>query len=148
MRKSIFCALVPFMCLSACATITRGSSQSFVIESEPSNADVALSTGQICKTPCSLKLKRKKGFTAKISKKGYQTIETSVTSQMAGAGGAALAGNIFLGGIIGAGVDAGTGATRELLPNPLRVKLEPETEQGEENISKADKSESEKSPSS
>jgi hypothetical protein len=45
---------------------------------------------------------------------------------MAGAGGAGMAGNVILGGLIGAVVDANSGATRELVPNPLRVTLEPE----------------------
>jgi hypothetical protein len=35
-----------------------------------------------------------------------------------------MAGNVILGGIIGAGVDAVTGATKKLVPNPIDVKLE------------------------
>jgi hypothetical protein len=38
---------------------------------------------------------------------------------------AGMAGNILLGGIVGVVVDATSGATKELKPNPLRVKLEP-----------------------
>jgi hypothetical protein len=34
-----------------------------------------------------------------------------------------MAGNVLFGGIIGAGVDAATGATKGLKPNPLNVKL-------------------------
>jgi len=36
-----------------------------------------------------------------------------------------MAGNVLLGGIIGAGVDAATGATKKLTPNPIRVTLNP-----------------------
>lgn len=43
---------------------------------------------------------------------------------MATSGGAALAGNVLVGGIIGLGVDAATGASKELTPNPVRVTLE------------------------
>ena len=43
---------------------------------------------------------------------------------MAASGGAALAGNVLVGGIIGLGVDAATGASKELTPNPVRVTLE------------------------
>ena len=43
---------------------------------------------------------------------------------MATAGGAGLAGNVLLGGVIGLGVDAATGAAFDLVPNPLKVTLE------------------------
>jgi hypothetical protein len=36
-----------------------------------------------------------------------------------------MAGNVILGGLIGAGIDAGTGAMDRLTPNPLTVKLVP-----------------------
>lgn len=36
-----------------------------------------------------------------------------------------MAGNLLLGGAIGMGVDAGTGAYRSLYPNPVSVTLEP-----------------------
>ena len=35
-----------------------------------------------------------------------------------------MAGNVLIGGIIGIGVDAATGATQDLKPNPLHVVLE------------------------
>ena len=34
-----------------------------------------------------------------------------------------MAGNLFVGGIIGAGIDAGTGAMHSHRPNPLVVEL-------------------------
>ena len=37
-----------------------------------------------------------------------------------------MAGNVILGGLIGAGVDASTGAMNELVPNPLHFDLEAE----------------------
>jgi hypothetical protein len=36
-----------------------------------------------------------------------------------------MAGNVLVGGLIGVAVDAGSGATQELVPNPLNVTLEP-----------------------
>jgi len=48
-----------------------------------------------------------------------------VESQVAGAGAAGMAGNVILGGLIGAAVDVGTGAMLELKPNPIQVKLVP-----------------------
>jgi hypothetical protein len=36
-----------------------------------------------------------------------------------------MAGNVIVGGIIGAGIDAGTGAMLNLVPNPVVLTLEP-----------------------
>lgn len=36
-----------------------------------------------------------------------------------------MAGNVVLGGFIGAAVDAGTGAAKQLKPNPIKVTLVP-----------------------
>jgi hypothetical protein len=43
---------------------------------------------------------------------------------VAGAGGAGFLGNALIGGVIGAGVDATSGAMLDLSPNPLNVQLE------------------------
>jgi hypothetical protein len=50
-----------------------------------------------------------------------------VTNKVGGAGGAGMAGNVILGGLIGAGVDVATGAMLDLVPNPLVIKLEAAT---------------------
>ncbi len=113
--------------LGACATITRGSSEAFVVETEPSGASVQTSNGLSCNaTPCTFpNVKRDSSFSVTVSKPGYETSTHNVTHQMAGAGGAGMAGNLLLGGIIGAAVDANSGATRELVPNPLRIVMSP-----------------------
>lgn len=116
-------ALVAVSSLSACATVLRGTNQKFEISSVPPGADVELSTGQTCVTPCKLKLKRKNSFTATIKKPGYQTATAQVESKFTGAG--AGAGNIIAGGIIGVLVDSGNGSMRSLRPSPLEVKLVP-----------------------
>jgi hypothetical protein len=111
--------------LCGCATITRGTNQNFVVESSPSEANVKISTGQTCVTPCSLRMKRKSEFVVTVSKDGYQTQETHIHGVMKGGGGAALAGNAIFGGLIGAGVDASNGSLMNLKPNPLNVTLVP-----------------------
>jgi len=111
--------------LSACATVTRGTKQKFEIMSEPSGANVELSIGQSCVTPCKLKLKRKAAFVATFTKEGYETQTANVRSSFSGGGGAAGAGNILIGGFIGAGVDASNGSLNNLKPNPLSVILKP-----------------------
>lgn len=119
-----FIILLLVLSLPACGTITRGSNQAFTVTSEPSNAEVKLSTGEICNTPCTLQKKRKNSFTVTVSKDGHKSTHSSVVSQVAGAGAATMAGNILVGGFIGAGVDLATGASLELVPNPLHVILD------------------------
>lgn len=111
--------------LPGCATITRGSSEALVVESTPTGADVRLSSGETCKTPCTLKKKRKDNFVVFINREGFEPVEVNVISETAGAGAAGMAGNVLVGGLIGIGVDAATGATKKLTPNPVRVTLNP-----------------------
>lgn len=111
--------------LSACASITRGTHEVLQIETDPSGANVALSIGESCVSPCSLKLKRKDGLHVSIVKDGYHTVETDVNTQIASGGSAGMAGNILLGGFIGAGIDASSGALNEFTPNPLKITLVP-----------------------
>lgn len=111
--------------LSACATVTRGTSQKFNIETTPDKAEVKLSSGEQCVSPCQLKLKRRPGFTATIKKDGYQTQTLTVESKIGGGGAVAGAGNIILGGVIGGIVDGTNGSMNSLTPNPLKVTLLP-----------------------
>ena len=56
------------LCLPACATITRGSSQEFTVESTPSGARVSTSNGFQCEaTPCTFRMPRKDEFRATVS---------------------------------------------------------------------------------
>ncbi|MCF8082702.1 MAG: hypothetical protein K9M96_06390 [Deltaproteobacteria bacterium] len=75
-------------------------------------------------TPASFRIPRRGCFTVRIEKKGYQPVVTRVETQIATHGGAALAGNICLGGCLGTAVDAGSGATLEHVPGKIDVKLE------------------------
>jgi hypothetical protein len=70
-----------------------------------------------------VKVKRRGLLQIVISKDGFETLRTTVTSSIDTAGGAGMAGNIILGGFIGAAVDAGTGAMHSHKPNPLEVEL-------------------------
>jgi len=110
---------------SGCATITRGTTQAWSVQTEPAGASVRLSTGETCITPCTMTKRRKDEFQVTIDKDGYQQVTTRILSSVAGAGAAGMAGNVLFGGIIGVGVDATSGATKDLVPNPLVVKLVP-----------------------
>lgn len=114
--------------LAGCATITRGTNTAWTVETTPGGAAVKTSNGFACDaTPCSFKMPRKSEFTVTITKPGFKTVTTNVVHKVSGGGGAGMAGNVLVGGLIGAGVDASSGAMLDLVPNPLKVTLEPET---------------------
>src|SRR5207302_6147310 len=93
---------------------------------DPSGANVVLSTGERGVTPTKfVKERRTEAFTVTVSKPGYASQTVKVESKFGGTGGGAMAGNLLLGGAIGIGVDAGTGAYKSLYPNPMSVKLVP-----------------------
>lgn len=111
--------------ISACATITRGSDDVLVVETTPSGAAVSTSNGFSCKsTPCSLKMPRKSELVVTIEKPKCKSIQVPVTHKTADSGAAGVAGNVLVGGLIGLAVDAGTGASQDLTPNPVKVALE------------------------
>jgi hypothetical protein len=116
-------SLIALVFFASCATITRGTTDTLVVQSTPAGADVKLDNGMTGKTPTSFKLPRDKDVIVSITKDGYEPIEVRVTSQISGGGGAGMAGNILFGGIIGGAVDAGSGAMNDLVPNPIAVTL-------------------------
>jgi hypothetical protein len=124
---SLLLALAAILFSTGCASITRGTKEVFVVDSTPQDAEVRLSSGQVARTPASFEVGRRDTLTVFVSKPGYKSRTVIVQSEVGGGGGAAMAGNVIFGGIIGAGVDAGTGAMYEHKPNPLMVQLEPET---------------------
>jgi hypothetical protein len=109
----------------SCATVTRGVNQALTITSSPSGANVTLSTGEECLTPCTLELRRGDDYTALIELDGYQSIETSVLSQRSDDNRGSTFGSFMYAGLQGIAVDMATGALNELVPNPLHVDLEP-----------------------
>lgn len=121
------CALGTLVFISGCASVTRGTKDTLVVESDPAGADVRLSTGQVGKTPTSFQLPRKKAFDVYLEKEGYEPLTVHVSSQVSGKGSVGMAGNVLVGGIIGVGVDAITGAAKDLKPNPIKVALVPLT---------------------
>ena len=112
--------------LAGCATILRGTNETFEINSTPEGATANLSNGESCVTPCELHLKRREPFVVEFMLEGYETLIAEVRSEFNG--GAAVAGNFIAGGIIGAGVDASNGSLNNLVPNPLTVTLTPLSE--------------------
>src|SRR5436305_6810395 len=117
---------LPLLFFSSCATITRGVHDKLTVTSDPSGANVVLSTGERGVTPTKFVKERKtEPFTVTVSKPGYVPETVKVESKFGGTGGGAMAGNLLLGGAVGMGVDAGTGAYKSLYPNPVAVHLVP-----------------------
>ena len=113
--------------LGACATVTRGTTTQFTVDSSPPAAQVKTSTGFSCEaTPCTFKMPRKEKFVVTVSKAGYKTATMQIDSKLAGNGAAGFLGNALIGGVIGAGVDVASGALDDLTPNPAHVTLEAE----------------------
>jgi hypothetical protein len=124
--KTYSLLFLPVLFFTSCATITRGIHDKLSVTSDPSGANVVLSTGERGVTPMKfVKPRRTEPFTVTVTKPGYVPQTVKVESKFGGTGGAAMAGNVILGGAIGIGVDAGTGAYNSLYPNPVSVKLVP-----------------------
>lgn len=123
--KASFMLFLPFLCFTSCATITRGIHEKLYVESDPSGAEVRLSTGEKGVTPAKFVKSRKENFTVTITKAGYNPETVRVESKFSGTGGTAMAAGALAGGIISIGVDAMSGATSSLYPNPVSVRLVP-----------------------
>jgi hypothetical protein len=76
-------------------------------------------------TPCVVVAKRSADITVTINKEGYQQQVIALTKEIPGTGAAGFAGNVLVGGLIGMGVDAYTGAAQDHKPNPVDVTLQP-----------------------
>ena len=78
-----------------------------------------------CQTPCEIELNRKRTYKTTVSKEGYEDFVVMMEPKLSTSGGTAFAGNLLVGGLIGAGVDAATGASKDLTPNNLDITLAP-----------------------
>ena len=109
----------PFM--SGCATIIKGTHQEIPVASEPSNASVLVDGLRQGNTPTKLNLARKGSYVVTLALEDHETESITINRSMGGA----VAGNIVAGGLIGWGVDAGTGAQYNLNPESINVRLRP-----------------------
>ena len=127
MRLQIIAVAFVAVGLSACGSIVRGTDEPIAFLSDPPGAQVTTTKGYACPlTPCSIKVERSDEFDATITKAVYTSQIVPVRTKLTGNGGASFAGNILVGGVIGMGVDAATGAALDQTPNPVSVVLVPE----------------------
>jgi hypothetical protein len=111
-----------------CASVTRGTTENISISSTPAGATAEVSgldNPTACVTPCVVVAKRSADITVTVSKDGYEPQVVPLTKEVPGAGAAGFAGNLVLGGLVGMGVDAATGAAQDHKPNPVIVTLQP-----------------------
>jgi hypothetical protein len=108
-----------------CASVVRGTTDQIQILSEPSGAEARTSLGQACVTPCLLQVSKRDGFGVHFSKAGYHPEVVIVGTRLTPEGTAGFVGNVLIGGAVGMGVDAATGATRDHYPNPVFARLDP-----------------------
>lgn len=121
--------LAAALVLGGCATVTKGTSEDVQFTSTPSGVKMEASNGMQCTTPCILRIERKQKFVATFTK-GNRTRVIDVSTQVRETGGAALAGNILVGGVIGIGIDAATGSSLDHIPNPVHADFtKPQSEQ-------------------
>ena len=104
-----------------CATITRGSHQTVPVVSEPPGAFVLVDGNTVGRTPVDVEMKRKNNHLVSIKMSGYKSQNFPVVRD----NGRMIWGNILLGGLIGLGVDASTGAQYNLTPKSVSAVLVP-----------------------
>lgn len=136
--------------LGGCATVARGTSEMLVFESEPAGAavqtvllpqcdgpcptgreDVLAEIGRpmpgpSCTTPCSVMVPRGRRLDATIAKPGFMPQQVAIRPEVAAAGAVGVAGNVLIGGSLGAFTDLASGAAYDMKPNPVKVVLVPE----------------------
>jgi PEGA domain-containing protein len=127
MIRLLVAAAIVLPCLG-CASISRGTTENISITSTPAGATAELSgldNPTACVTPCVVVAKRSADITVTINKPGYEQQVIPLTKEIPGAGAAGFAGNVLVGGLVGMGVDAYTGAAQDHKPNPVTVTLQP-----------------------
>lgn len=127
MKRTAIAAVAGSIALSGCASVVRGVNEDVAIQVTPANAEIRTSAGHACTGPCVINVPRKKEFTVTASAPGYQTETIAVETRVSGKGAAGMAGNVIIGGVVGVGVDAVSGATLDHYPNPVILNLEPGT---------------------
>lgn len=106
MKKILLIAILSSFLLSGCSTIMNGTSHSLTVNSNVQHAKVYVNEIYKGETPISLDLPTdEKTYTIKIEADGYIPYIEVLQRKASGW----VWGNIFLGGLIGLGVDMATG---------------------------------------
>jgi hypothetical protein len=116
-------SIVDYPCGGPCPVQDHdpGSTQAYI----PDNVRTPEVPGPSCITPCLAQVDRNKVLIVTFTKAGYVPQRVKVRGKMNSGGAAGLAGNLIVGGAVGAVTDAATGATLDHCPNPVIVHLQP-----------------------
>jgi hypothetical protein len=126
MKSSALAAVAALgVALSGCASIMEGQTESIAITSPPTtgaNCTLSNSRGEwTVTTPGTVAVKKSRHDMAiQCSKPGFQTATASIPADFAGW----TLGNLIIGGVIGIGIDAGTGAMNKY-PHAFEVPMTP-----------------------
>lgn len=126
---------------TGCSTIERGSRDELRILSRPSQCQVVVSGDYDTNgtTPMTIALKRRGNYNITISKEGYDSQTVRVESKTSGKGVSTSTLNLIIGGVVGVGIDAYSGAWYDLKPNPVVVELNKTIAEDEEDAALPDK---------
>jgi len=143
--------LAAALAVAGCATVTRGTTEAVVFDSEPSGAEMRSLVfnpcsephscidvnqpnaavdrehhpGPACTTPCTLNVPRSQELIVTFSKAADAPQTVKLGRKIAGTGAAGVAGNVVIDGVAGRVTDTATGAGMDHDPNPLKVVLRP-----------------------
>lgn len=125
MKSGLLSVALAAVALSGCATVIKGSSQTVGIATPPtSGATCILTSSQgnwTVVTPGAVTVeKSKEDIQARCTKEGWQDAVAIIPSNFQGW----TVGNLLLGGVIGFGVDAATGAINEY-PHSFQIPMTP-----------------------
>lgn len=124
MKKILSYAFVTFIGLSmtSCATIFTGTKDSITFNSTPEGAKVLHKGIEKCVTPCTIDITRSLSKQMiEIKKEGYETADLKLEKNF----NAVSLANILFGGIIGFGIDLGSGAFVKYDQKSHKVELTP-----------------------
>lgn len=105
---------------AGCSTVISGKTQTVTFQSTPAGASVTINGATVGVTPISTMIEKKSGQTLTISKEGYKTFTTSMTTSL----DPWFWGNIVIGGVLGSTTDAATGAMHQYAPSQYMITLE------------------------
>jgi hypothetical protein len=109
--------------LGGCATVVNGTTQTIPVSSSPSGASIFADGRFMGTTPCQVELSRRTSHVLSFEKEGYEPTSVAISREIS----AMTAGNVLIGGLIGLGVDAVSGANYRLVPESISVSLERST---------------------
>lgn len=123
MKKIILFGTATLLLTTSCATIFTGTKDPITFNSEPAGAKVLMDNVELCVTPCTADVRRSlKDQQAVLQLAGYRDEPVALGQKF----NAVTLLNILAGGIIGLGVDLGTGSLMKHKDKEVTVTMKPQ----------------------